>query len=185
MEKVQIKFVKTHKHAKLPKLNHKDKVQGTYKDKSLTGDTGYDIFACQNIVIPRTIIKTGELEPIIGSAIVPVGLKVGYISPGYWFKIQARSGLGFKHSIFPHFGIIDNGYRGDLGIKLYNLSQWDYKITKGQAIAQLVVYPIIRANISYIDQQVESDRGQKGFGSSDLHAKHLVDNDGNLIEEKK
>jgi len=84
---VDLKFVKTHEDAILPSQNHPGE---------LVGDTGYDIFSVADIVVPAR-----------KSAVVPVGLKVGYIQPGYWFKIEARSGLGFKHSVQPHAGIID------------------------------------------------------------------------------
>lgn len=103
----------------------------------------------------------------IGHNIVPVGLNVGYITPGYWFRIEARSGLGFKYGLFPHFGIIDNGYRGDLGVKLYNTTNKDVYISKGDKIAQLVIYPLLSADLSWIDEAVTSERGENGFGSSD------------------
>ena len=91
---VTIKFVKTHKDAVLPKFNHSD---------PYTGDSGLDLTAVEQVVIPAR-----------GSAVVPVGLKLGYITPGYWIRVEGRSGVGFKRSIFPHFGIIDNPYRGDM-----------------------------------------------------------------------
>lgn len=81
-EKVEIKFVKVHPDAQLPKQNHSG--EGI-------GDTGFDLYSVED-----TAILPGE------SKIVPVGVKVGYITPGYWFKIEARSGLGFKHGIEPH-----------------------------------------------------------------------------------
>ena len=144
-----IDFVKTHPDAILPYKNHPHLTKG---------DTGYDLFAVETTTIPAR-----------GSAVVPVGLKLGYITPGYWFRIEARSGLGFKKHLFPHFGIIDNGFTGDLGVKLYNFSDQDQVIEKGKGVAQFIIYKIENANIRWIDEQdvKETERGEKGFGSSD------------------
>jgi len=95
---VDIQFVKTHPNARLP-------------TKAYHIDNCYDLYAVEETVIPSG-----------GSAVVPVGLKLAYISPGFGLAIRPRSGLGFKSNIQPHLGEIDNGYRGDMGIKLYNLS---------------------------------------------------------------
>jgi dUTP pyrophosphatase len=124
------------------------------------GDTGYDLVAVEDVLIPNE-----------SSDVVPVGLTLADISPGYWLRIEPRSGLGFKHSIQPHLGVIDNGYRGDLGVKLYNFrSDKDvdgYLVKKGDKIAQLVVYPLIQPKISFSDEVSETSRGDNGFGSSD------------------
>lgn len=142
-----VKFVKTHKDAKLPKANNSE---------IGTGDSGYDLTAVEDVLIPGN-----------SSAVIPVGLTLAYIEKGYWFRIEPRSGLGFKHSLQPHLGVIDNGYRGDLGVKLYNFSIVSYTVKKGDRIAQFVVYPLIHPQCEWADNVVESDRGDKGFGSSD------------------
>lgn len=143
---VDIKFVKTHPDAVLPKYNHSD---------PYTGDSGLDVTAVEKVIIPAK-----------GYNVVPVGLKLGYITPGYWFRVEGRSGVGFKKHIFPHFGIIDNPYRGDMGVKLYNFGVEDQIIMPGDKVAQLIVYPLIQANVSFTDEVAETKRGEKGFGSS-------------------
>ena len=143
-----IKFLKTHPDAVLPTSNNKE---------TGTGDTGLDMVAVESQTIPAG-----------GSAVVEVGLTLADFSPGYWIRIEPRSGLGFKHSIQPHIGVIDNGYRGDLGVKLYNFnSEKDYQVNAGDKIAQLAIYPLIQANVSFTDSITETARGDKGFGSSD------------------
>ena len=97
-EQLSMKFVKTHEDAKLPERAH-------------DSDSGYDLYSVSEVIVP------GD-----GSVVVPVGLTLGYLTPGWWFRVEPRSGLGFKHNLQPHLGIIDNGYRGDLGVKLYNFS---------------------------------------------------------------
>jgi deoxyuridine 5'-triphosphate nucleotidohydrolase len=157
---VTIKFVKTHDLAVLPKFYHAD---------PYVGDSGLDLTAVEDVTIPYRGKGAIEGTGIIFDpwAIVPVGLKLGYLTPGYWLRVEGRSGMGFKKHVFPHFGIIDNPYRGDMGIKLYNFSYKDVVIKAGDKIAQLIVYPLIQADVEWADQVVESARGEKGFGSSD------------------
>lgn len=145
-ESPQIRWIKKNPDAKLPTLAH---------DDDLTGDTGYDIYGVEE----ATILP-------MESKVVPVGLEVAYITPGYWFKISAKSGLGFKHDLFPHPGIIDNGYRGDCGIKIYNFGKSPYTFDKGDKIAQLVIYELHHAEMSWADEKIESKRGTKGYGST-------------------
>lgn len=143
---VNVKFLKTHPDAVLPSQNNKSPD---------TGDTGLDVTAVEDTVIPAR-----------GATIVPVGLKLGHVDPGYWIRIESRSGLQFKHNIHAFPGIIDNQYRGDMGIRLINNSDQNYKVTKGDRIAQLVVYPLIVPSTDFVEEVTETNRGEKGFGSS-------------------
>lgn len=172
---VDIKFVKTHPNAVLPMYNHAD---------PYTGDSGLDVVAVEDVVIPSRYInaRAGGYSGHVGNwgdpwATVPIGLKLAYITPGYWFRVEGRSGLGFKKHVFPHFGIIDNPYRGDMGIKIYNFSNDHVFIKAGDKIAQLIVYPLIQANVAFAEEVSESKRGEKGFGSSDklLPSEIMVD----------
>jgi dUTP pyrophosphatase len=141
MSEVTLKFKKTNANAKLPTKNNES-------------DTGFDVYCVEDKVIPGR-----------GSAVVDVGLEFAFISPGYWVKIEGRSGLGFRYGISPHPGIIDSGYRGNAGIKLYNNTNTDYHIKSGDRIAQFVVYKNYNVAVEEGDT-VESDRGASGFGSS-------------------
>lgn len=136
-----LKFERIHELAKLPTKNHDD-------------DTGYDVYSIEDKIIPSK-----------GSAIVNVGLKFASIPEGYWVKVESRSGLGFKHGILAHPGIIDCGYRGDAGVKLYNLSDTDYSIKAGDRIAQFVIYLNFSMPVEWGNVE-GSIRGEKGFGSS-------------------
>ena len=147
---MKVKLLKTHNDAVLPQANNKE---------AQTGDSGFDLVSVSNINIPAK-----------SSDVVPVGLTLADITPGYWIRIEPRSGLGFKHNIQPHLGVIDNGYRGDLGVKLYNFGDSDYDVKKGDKIAQLVVYHLIQPEFEFAEQVTESARGKNGFGSSDLSA---------------
>ena len=147
---MKIKLLKTHDDAVLPQANNKE---------PQTGDSGFDLVSVADVNIPAK-----------SSDVVPVGLTLADITPGYWVRIEPRSGLGFKHNIQPHLGVIDNGYRGDLGVKVYNFGDKDYSVKQGDKIAQLVVYELIQPEFEFTDQVTESARGEKGFGSSDLSA---------------
>jgi dUTP pyrophosphatase len=183
---VEVLFVKTHQDAVLPKRNHGNRpiteeemaalveerkqiaemraslgepykeIPISVKDWMGTCDSGYDVFACEDAIIPHE-----------GNAIVPVGIKVGYITPGYWVKVESRSGLSFKSGILAHPGIIDNQYRGDMGVCLYNHSGKAYCVKKGDKIAQLVVYQLWDFNVGWVEEAEKTERGEKGFGSSD------------------
>lgn len=145
--KLYIKFKKTHPDAKLPTVNNKD--YGT-------GDSGYDLVSVDSVSVPA-----GK------SSVVPVGLTLADITPGYWFRIEPRSGLGFKHSVQPHLGVIDNGYRGDMGVKIYNFSDKVFEVKPGDKIAQIVMYKLLQPDVSWSDEITETSRGDRGFGSSD------------------
>ncbi len=141
MNDVVLKFNKTHADAKLPTKNN-------------TSDTGFDVYCVEDKIIPAR-----------GSAVVDVGLDFAFITPGYWVKVEGRSGLGFKYGVSPHPGIIDNGYRGNAGIKLYNNTDTSYTVNKGDRIAQFVVYKNYDVGVEEGEKE-ESDRGNSGFGSS-------------------
>lgn len=145
-ETPEIKWIKTHPDAKLPCLAHSD---------DFTGDTGYDVYAVEHVIILAW-----------SSEVVPIGLEVAYITPGYWFQVCAKSGLGFKYSLQPHPGIIDNGYRGDCGIKMYNLSGTHYTFNKGDKVAQLVIHRLHHVDMSFTESKMDSKRGAAGYGST-------------------
>lgn len=58
------------------------------------------------------------------------------------------------------------GYRGDLGVKLYNLTAKDYNVKKGDRIAQFKIEKVWESTVEFIDAAVETARGAGGFGSS-------------------
>jgi len=141
LKKPTIKFKKTHEDAQLPKKNHHD-------------DAGWDLFSVEQVTIPSK-----------GSAVVPVGLQLAYVEPGYWVRVASRSGLSFKNNILAHPGVIDSGYRGDLGVLLYNHGDTDYEVKKGDKVAQILVHFNIDLDVEWGEVEVTM-RGEKGFGSS-------------------
>lgn len=143
---IRISFVKTHENAKLPQRNN---------DQPLVGDTGYDVYAVEDVnVRPHSTIT------------IPIGLDIGYIEPGYWIRIESRSGLFFKHGINAFPGVIDCSYRGKLGAALINNTDTPYMVKAGDRIAQLVVYKLLEPIINWVETKDQTTRGDKGFGSS-------------------
>lgn len=142
----RLKFLKTHPDAVLPERKHNDPD---------TGDSGYDMTAVEDTVVPAR-----------SATVVPVGLTLADVPAGLFFRIESRSGLQFKHSISAFPGVIDNQYRGDLGVRLINDSDVDYQVKKGDRIAQIVLYPLIAAPTEWAEGVTETDRGASGFGST-------------------
>ena len=146
MENIKICFVKSHEDARLPERNNKE---------PLVGDSGYDVYAVEDTVIPAN-----------DTANVPIGLEIGFITPGYWIRVESRSGMFFKHGITCFAGIIDNSYRGKLAIGLLNNTNVDYQVKKGDRISQLVIYKLIEPETCWSESKDVTSRGDKGFGSS-------------------
>ena len=83
-------------------------------------------------------------------------------------QVRPRSSLAFKHSItvLNTPGTIDAGYRGEVGVILINHGKQPFKVLKGMKIAQMVIAPVIRAEIEEVDSLAETRRGEGGFGST-------------------
>jgi len=124
--------------------------------------------ACFDITCTETTVI-----PAKGKAIVPNGLNLTIDqSQNYWMQIQLRSSKGFKYDLVPHYGTVDAGYTGDLGIKIYNLGDEDVTIEAGERYAQIAVfekplYELIEINDEEFEKlKARQNRGDKGFGSS-------------------
>jgi dUTP pyrophosphatase len=124
--------------------------------------------ACFDITCTETTtIRAG------GSAVVPNGLNLTISDDQrYWMQIQLRSSKGFKYSLIPHYGTVDAGYTGDLGVKIYNVGKMDVTIEEGERYAQIAVikkpkYEIIELNDAEFEKmKALQARGDGGFGSS-------------------
>lgn len=82
-------------------------------------------------------------------------------------RIAPRSGLALKHGIDVLAGVIDRDYRGNVGIILYNTSNKDFEIKKGDRVAQLIIEKIKQTDIHVVDSLDETQRNEGGFGSTD------------------
>lgn len=80
--------------------------------------------------------------------------------------LVSKSGLNVKRGI-TSTGLIDEGYTGEIMVKLYNHSDADYLVNAGDKISQLVIIPVLYEDIHFRDSiDADTDRGNNGFGSS-------------------
>lgn len=122
-----------------------------------TGDAGIDLHARIDIV----------LSARGGRALVPTGVAVA-IPVGFFGQVVPRSGLALKHGVtlVNTPGIIDSGYRGELQVIMINTdSSTDYKVTRGDRIAQLIIQEVVATTWQVVEQLEGEDRGG-GFGHS-------------------
>lgn len=141
-----IKFQKNLDEAIIPHYAHK-------------GDAGMDIFSAE-----ETTIKARERKNI------KTGIKIE-LPDGFVGLVWDKSGLALKNGIKTMAGVIDSGYRGEIGIVLVNLSDQDFKIEKGQKIAQMLIQKVERLEIKEVKELSETKRGEGGFGSTGLFKK--------------
>jgi dUTP pyrophosphatase len=120
------------------------------------GSSGMDLTANVNKVIE---IQPGKSE------IIPTGLALS-IPKNYEIQIRPRSGLAAKNqiSVLNTPGTIDEDYRGEIKVILINLGEKKFKIEKGLRIAQMVLCPVIKAELEEVDVLDETKRGFGGFG---------------------
>ena len=102
-----------------------------------------------------------------GRTLVPTGLRVA-IPEGYAGLVLPRSGLALRAgvTVLNARGLIDSGYRGEIGVLLVNHGAEPVAIGRGERIAQLVIQPVARASLVEVRELGESRRGAGGFGST-------------------
>ncbi len=138
---MHLKFKKLHPDAKIPSYAYE-------------GDAGLDLY------VPCDIeLKKGDRKSI------PLGIAME-IPKGYVGILFDKSGLSHKHGLKSYGGIIDSGYRGEIHVGMMNLSDKDYEFHKGEKIIQILILPVLHADVMEVDELSDSDRGYGAFGSS-------------------
>lgn len=79
--------------------------------------------------------------------------------------IKSRSSLN-KAGIQCEGGVIDEGYRGSIGLIIYNHNDYPFKFRKGDRVAQLLVMPVLYTEVVEVSDLTETERGDGGFGST-------------------
>jgi dUTP pyrophosphatase len=126
-------------------------------ERAYAGDAGLDLAACERV-------QLGPGERALG----PTGLAVA-IPEGYAGFVQPRSGLAARDGIavVNSPGLIDSGYRGEIQVVLLNTDrEQTFTAEPGERIAQLVVLPVPDLSVREVDELQPSERGVRGFGSS-------------------
>lgn len=116
-------------------------------------DAGLDLFSRETKVIPAH-----------GSVIFDTGVHIE-LPPNTVGFLKSKSGLNVKHGILSE-GVIDVGYTGSIVAKLYNNSDTDYEVKKGDKITQLVILPILTPKLNLVTEFDKTDRDTDGFGST-------------------
>lgn len=99
------------------------------------------------------------------SAVFHTGVHV-QLPKGTAGVLMSKSGLNVKRDIIST-GLIDEGYTGEIIVKLQNLGGYDYRVERGDKISQLVIVPVLYEEVEQVDELTEdSERGNAGFGST-------------------
>ena len=124
------------------------------------GSAGLDLRACLDA--PLTLEANAW-------QLVPTGMAIHLADPGYAAMILPRSGLGHKHGIVLGnlVGLIDSDYQGQLMVSAWNRSDVAFTIEPMERIAQLVIVPVVQANLRVVNEFAQtSERGAGGYGST-------------------
>ncbi len=118
--------------------------------------SGMDLYAA---VENQTAVERSEI------ILIPTGIFIA-LPHGYEAQVRPRSGLALKHgiTIVNSPGTIDSDYRGEIGIILCNQGKDKFVVERGMRIAQLVVQPVIHAELEEVAELEETHRGEGGFG---------------------
>jgi dUTP pyrophosphatase len=120
------------------------------------GDAGADLRSKDDLVLaPRS------------RALVHTGVKIA-LPNGFVALVHPRSGLAAKHGItvLNTPGTVDAGYRGEIMVTIYNSSNEEFQVSRGDRIAQLVIQQVETASFIPVGELPGSERGETGFGSS-------------------
>lgn len=100
-----------------------------------------------------------------GSIVIDTGVHIG-IEPGYYGRLESKSGLHIKNDIVCMGGTIDSGYTGSIRVKLYNLGEKDYEFCAGDKLTQLVIIPCATPRLVLANSLDDTERSDNGFGST-------------------
>lgn len=123
------------------------------------GSAGMDLIACCDESIA---LSPNE------STIIPSGISIFIEDNNFAAIVIPRSGLGAKKGLVCGnlLGLIDSDYQGPLSISLWNRSESEIVINPGERVAQLVVIRVNQVELDLVDEFTETERGNKGFGST-------------------
>nr|KAF6391825.1 deoxyuridine triphosphatase [Pipistrellus kuhlii] len=138
---LRLRFVRLSEHATAP-------------SKGSARAAGYDLYSAYDYTIPpmeKTLVKT-DIQIALPS--------------GCYGRVAPRSGLAAKHFIDVGAGVIDEDYRGNLGVVLFNFGKEKFEVKKGDRIAQLICERIFYPEIEEVQVLDDTERGSGGFGST-------------------
>jgi dUTP pyrophosphatase len=137
---VRLRVRKIHPEARLPVYQH-------------PGDAGLDLFSAVD-----EVLGAGELIA------VPTGLQMA-IPEGHVGLIWDKSGISLQ-GVHRLAGVVDAGYRGEVKVVMINLGKLPFAIKKGMKIAQMLIQPVVAAEVTETADLDDTTRGDGGFGST-------------------
>jgi len=123
---------------------------------------GYDLSAAHDEVVAAR-----------GKALIKTDLAI-VVPEGTYGRVAPRSGLAWKHFIDVGAGVIDADYRGNVGVILFNHSDKDFAVKRGDRVAQLVLERIATPEVKEVTDLEDTVRGAGGFGSTGVSEKENV-----------
>lgn len=141
MTTVEIQVKLTRERARLPMYRHE-------------GDAAADLYAAGESIIPATGLVVG----------VPTGIAIE-LPAGYFATVRPRSGLSMK-GIHVALGTVDEGYRGEIWVMMFNTSSDEYHVAMGDRVAQMVIEERHHAIFHVVEELSPSQRNVMGLGSS-------------------
>jgi len=120
------------------------------------GSSGMDLYAD---VTDEIVLAPGEIK------LVSCGIYLS-IPEGFEAEVRPRSGLALKHGItlVNAPGTIDSDYRGVVSLIMTNLGKANFRIRRGERVAQLVIKEVVKADLAETDELDETVRSGGGFG---------------------
>ncbi|NXO48033.1 DUT protein, partial [Aramus guarauna] len=115
---------------------------------------GYDLYSAYDCVIPP-----------MEKAVVKTDIQIALPS-GCYGRVAPRSGLAAKYFIDVGAGVIDEDYRGNVGVVLFNFGKENFEVKKGDRIAQLICERIYYPELEEVQALDDTERGEGGFGST-------------------
>ncbi len=130
------------------------KVQVKLPNYAHPGDVGLDLFSLEDYEL-----KPGERR------LFELGFALEF-PVGYAAIVKDKGGPPKRGGIHTLGGVFDAGYRGEYNVMLINLGQENYHIENGDKIAQLVILPVVIAELDEVAELSNSARGTGQFGST-------------------
>lgn len=137
-----------------------ERIRGTLPAYATAGSAGLDLRACLDAPL---VLAPGA------ASLISTGLAIHIGDPGLAAMILPRSGLGVKHGIVLGnlVGLIDSDYQGPLMVSCWNRGQAAFTIEPMERIAQMVIVPVVQAQLNIVESfEQNSNRGEGGFGST-------------------
>lgn len=134
-------------------LNVNAKIPSRGSDKA----AGYDLSSSEEVIVPAR-----------GRKMVKTGIAIS-VPAGHYGRVAPRSGITLKNGIDVGAGVIDEDYRGEVCVILFNHSNEDFVVNMGDRIAQLILERISTPDVEVVNSLESTERGNGGFGSTGVN----------------